>query len=127
MQRKRIEIIIISDLKEKFVTPQNLRIYKKDYSNSLFEITNELKQKRNHYEKVQIELQNLLNFIKAGNFSKRVSEAIIEAENRSEKLKKEMQSLKLQQKNAFYVAHTNIQILALLDDEFRDSSSDRAF
>ncbi|MFA6119573.1 MAG: hypothetical protein WC688_06645 [Parachlamydiales bacterium] len=41
-------------------------------------------------EKIQTELQNLLNFIKAGNFSKLVSEAIVDSENRQEKLKGEM-------------------------------------
>ena len=43
----------------------------------------------------------MLNFIKAGNFSKVVSEALTDAENRGEKLKGEMQSLEFQKKNAF--------------------------
>ena len=64
-------------------------------------MTEDLKQKRSQFEKVQAELQNLLNFKKAGNFSKVVSEAISDAENRGEKLKGEMQGLEFQKKNAF--------------------------
>ena len=52
-------------------------------------------------EKVQSELQNLLSFIKAGNFSKVVSDAISDAENRQDKLKSEMQALVFQKKGAF--------------------------
>ncbi len=43
----------------------------------------------------------LLNFIKSGNFSKIVSEALSDAESRSDELKMEMQSLEFQRNNAF--------------------------
>lgn len=46
-------------------------------------------------------MQNLLNFIKAGNFSKVVSEALTDLETRSEKLKSEMDGLEYQRKSAF--------------------------
>ena len=54
------------------------------------EVPIEVKQKKAQMEKIQTELQNLLNFIKAGNFSKLVSEAIVDAEGRQENLKSEM-------------------------------------
>jgi len=47
------------------------------------------------------ELQNLLKFIKAGNFSKLVSEGIVDPKGRQEKLKGEMQALDFQRTNAF--------------------------
>lgn len=73
----------------------------KEIEKTLNEVPEEIKQKKSQYEKVQAELQNLLNFIKVGNFSKIVSEALADAENRGEKLKGEMQSLEFQKKNAF--------------------------
>ncbi len=103
--RKRIETIILNDLKEKFLTAENLKYIfqnvEKLVAKTLNEVPEDLKQKRQQFDKVQAELQNLLNFIKAGNFSKVVSEALTDAENRGEKLKGEMQSLEFQTKNAF--------------------------
>jgi hypothetical protein len=64
-------------------------------------VPEDLRQKRNQYDKIQGELQNLLNFIKEGNFSKVVSEALTDAENRGERLKGEIQSLEYQRTNAF--------------------------
>lgn len=105
IQRKRVESIILKDLKEKFLTVENIRyVYEnveKTVAKSLNEVPEELKQKKAQFEKVQSELQNLLNFIRAGNFSKVVSEAITDAENRSDRLKGEMQGLDFQKKNAF--------------------------
>ena len=43
----------------------------------------------------------LLNFIKAGDFSKAVSKALSEAEQKSQILKEEMESLECQAKKAF--------------------------
>lgn len=43
----------------------------------------------------------MLNFIKAGNFSKVVSDAIVDAEDRSGKLKGEIEGLEYQKQNAF--------------------------
>ncbi len=103
--RKRVEAIILNDLREKFLTVENLKyIYEnveKMITKTLSEVPEDLKQKKGQYEKVQAELQSLLNFIKAGNFSKVVSEALTNTENRGEKLKGEMQALDFQRKNAF--------------------------
>ena len=105
IRRTKIESIIINDLKEKFLTAENLKyIYEnveKTIAKTLNEVPEELKQKRHQYDKVQAELQNLLSFIKAGNFSKVVSEALIDAEGRSERLKGEMEGLEYQRKSAF--------------------------
>ncbi len=183
--RKRVEAIILNDLKEKFLTVENLKyIYasvEKAIAKTLSEVPEDLQIKRGQYEKIEAELRNLLSFIKAGNFSKVVSEAITDAENRGEKLKGEMQALEFQKVNAFkappkewiehrldkfyetlnknpkavalalkellgtielepvpgecvvengklienrsyYVAHTSIQTLSLLDDETKSSN-----
>lgn len=105
ISRKRVEAVIISNLKEKFLTAENLKyVYEnveKTIAKTMNEVPEELKQKRGQFEKVEAELQNLLNYIKAGNFSKVVSEAITDAENRGERLKGEMQGLEFQRKNAF--------------------------
>lgn len=46
-------------------------------------------------------MQNLLNLIKAGNFSKVVSEALSDAETMDERMKNEMEGLECQRKSAF--------------------------
>lgn len=105
ISRKRVEAILLKELQEKFLTAQNLKyVYQnveKTIAKSLNEVPEEVKQKKHQYDKVQSELQNLLNFIKAGNFSKVVSEALTDAENRSDKLKNEMQALEFQRNNTF--------------------------
>ena len=73
----------------------------KAIAKTLHEVPEEVKKKKNQWEKVQAELQNLLNFIKAGNFSKVVSEALSDAEGRSERLREEISGLEFQQKKAF--------------------------
>ncbi len=103
--RKKVESLLINDLKEKFLTVENLRyVYEnveKVISKTLNEVPEELRQKRCQYDKVQAEMQNLVNFIKAGNFSKVVSEALSDAETRGERLKSEMDGLEYQRKSAF--------------------------
>lgn len=103
--RKRVEAIILEDLKHKFLTAENLKYIfqnvEKLVAKTLNEVPEDFRQKKALHEKVQAELQNLLNFVKAGNFSKVVAEAITDAENRGEKLKGEMQALDFQKKNAF--------------------------
>jgi hypothetical protein len=103
--RKKVEKIIVENLKSKILTSENIEyVYKnieKHIAKTLNEIPEELKQKRCQSEKIQSELQNLLSFIKASNFSKVVSEAINDAENRQDKLKSEMQSLEFQRNGAF--------------------------
>ena len=103
--RKKVEQYILQALKEKLLTAENLKYIfeniEREVAKSLNEVPEELKQKKHQYEKVQAELQNLLTFIKVGNFSKVVSEALADAEGRGEKLKEEMQGLELQRKTAF--------------------------
>ncbi len=103
--RKKVESLIIGDLKEKFLTVENLKyVYdnvEKTIAKTLNEVPEELKQKKHQYDRVQVEMQNLLNFIKAGNFSKVVAGALTDAENRGERLKSEMEGLEYQRKSAF--------------------------
>ena len=105
IQRKKVEAHILEDLTDKLLTAENLKYVfenlEKELAKSLNEVPEELKQKKHQHEKVQAELQNLLNFIKAGNFSKVVSDAISDAESRSERLKEELQGLEFQRKSAF--------------------------
>ena len=103
--RKRLEEILLENLKGNLLTAENLKyIYEnveKEIAKTLNEVPEELKQKKFQQEKIETELQNLLTFIKNGNFSKVVSEALMDAESRSEKLKSEMQGLEFQRNNAF--------------------------
>ena len=103
--RKRIEKTIISELKEKILTLENLRyVYKKVEKiavSGIDEVPGQIKKKKAQHDKVMQEVQNYLNYIKMGNFSKVVSEALQEAETRSENLKEEMLSLEYQRKNTF--------------------------
>lgn len=105
VSRNRLERILIESLKEKFLTVENLKYIfdnvEKTVAQSLNEIPEEVKQKKHQFEKVQAELQNLLSFIKAGNFSKVVSEALSDAEGRSERLQEEIRGLEFQKKKAF--------------------------
>ncbi len=60
-----------------------------------------IKKKNSQYEKLLSEIQNYLNFVKVGNFSKAVSEALKEAERKSDNLKEEIKSLEFQKENSF--------------------------
>ncbi len=84
IQRKRLEAILLQRLKEKFLTAENVKYIfdnvEKTIAKTLNEVPEEVKQKKAQMEKNQTELQNLLSFIKAGNFSKVVSDAITDAE-----------------------------------------------
>jgi hypothetical protein len=103
--RKRIEQIIISELKQKLLTAENLSyVYKnveKLAASELNEVPALIKKKRLQQEKLLSEIQNYLNFIKMGNLSKAVSDVLNEAEKRSENLKQEVNSLEFQQQNTF--------------------------
>ena len=105
VSRKRIEKIIISELQEKILTLDNLSyVYKKVEKIAVSgrnDVPEQIKNKKNSYNKVMQEIQNYLNYIKIGNFSKVVSEALNDAETRSENLKEEMLSLEYQNKNSF--------------------------
>ena len=103
--RQRIEKAIISELKEKILTAENLEYVYKNLEKLIAKGLNEtpelIKKKKSQYEKVMIEIQNYLNFIKSGNFSKAVSGALNEAEKKGENLKQEMGSLEFQRQNTF--------------------------
>ena len=106
VSRKRIiEEIIISELKEKILTAENLEyVYKnaeKLAASGLNEIPELIKKKKAQYEKIQQEIQNYLNFIRMGNLSKAVSDVLTEAEKRNEELKQEVESLEFQKETSF--------------------------
>jgi len=105
IQRKKVEEHILKHLRENILATENLKyVYdneEKEVLKFLNEVPAELKQKTHQKEKIQTELQNLLSFIKAGNFSKIVSEAISDAESRNEKIKEEIQGLEFHEKNIF--------------------------
>ncbi len=62
-----------------------------------------LKRKRGERERLTSQVQNYLNFVKAGNFSKAVSEALQEAEGKTEELEGEIQALESQRAHGFKV------------------------
>ncbi len=99
--KNQIKAIIESDLKEKFLTTQNLKsiilTVEKLVAKTFYEIPAYLKQKKQQFYKIQVEIQNLLNFIKMGNFSKAVSETLLGGV----KSNIEMQSSKHQKMNVF--------------------------
>ena len=105
MPRKRIERTIISELKEKILIRQNVEYVYKRLERLVAKGLNELpelaRKKKQQYEKLMAEIRNYLNFVKIGNFSKAVSEALKEAERKSNDLKEEMKSLEFQKENAF--------------------------
>ena len=74
IQRKRLEAILLQSIKEKFLTAENIKYIfdnvEKAIAKTMNEVPTEVKQKKAQMEKIQTELQNLLGFIKAGNFSK---------------------------------------------------------
>ena len=87
------------------MTPENIEyVYKnleKIVAKGLDDLPERMKKKKAQYEKVLLEMQNYLNYIKIGNFSKAVSEALKQAETKSECLGSEMKSLEFQKKNIF--------------------------
>ena len=103
--RKRVEKAVIADLKEKILTLENLSyVYEKVeklVSSGMDEVPELIKKKRSQNEKALQEVQNYLNYIKMGNFSKAVSEALKEAEIKRENLSEEIKSLEFQRQNTF--------------------------
>jgi len=103
--RKRIEKIIISDLKERILTLDNLKyVYEKVeklVASGMNEVPDLIKKKKAQYDKSLHEAQNYLNYIKMGNFSKTVSEALQDVEARNESLAEEIKSLEFQKQNTF--------------------------
>ena len=103
--RKRIEEIVINELKERILTADNIEYVYKNVEKLAAEGFNEVpelvKKKKAQYEKNQQEIQNYLNFIRVGNLSKAVSAALTEAEKKNEELKQEVESLEFQKENSF--------------------------
>ena len=103
--RKKIEETIISDLKEKILTVENIGYVFKKIEKLIAQGSNEvpelIKKKKFQHEKILLEVKNYLNFIKIGNFSKAVSEALLEAENKCDDIKKEIEFLMFQKQNNF--------------------------
>ena len=103
--RKRLEKAIITDLKEKILTLENLSyVYgkvEKLVSSGMNKVPELIKKKKAENEKALQEVRNYLNYIKMGNFSNAVSEALKEIEAKSENLKEDIKSLEFQQQNTF--------------------------
>lgn len=103
--RKRLEETIISELQERILTVENLEyIYRNIEKLALKELNNapeSIKKKKLQHDKLLSEIQNYLNYIKAGNFSKAVSEALKQAETRSDALVEEIHSMEYQVTNTF--------------------------
>ncbi len=68
---------------------------------SLNDVPERIKQRKAQHDKVTAEVRNYLNFIKAGNFSKTISQALKDAETRGDQLKDETESLELQKRKCF--------------------------
>ena len=103
--RKRLEERILADLKEKMLTVKNLKyIFQKveEIAAASLNTTPEtLKKKRSEIVKLQDEIQNYINFVKAGNFSKSIADALTEAEKKDANLKQDIASLEFQTNNTF--------------------------
>lgn len=87
------------------MTEENLEyVYKnleKAIAKGLNRVPELIKKRKYQYEKILSEIQNYLNYIKVGNFSNAVSEALQDGEKRSEILKQEIKLLEFQQQNTF--------------------------
>ncbi|MDD5504392.1 MAG: recombinase family protein [Candidatus Omnitrophica bacterium] len=103
--RKRIEQTIVADLKEKILTIENLEyVYKnveKLVASGMDEVPELIKKKKALHDKISLEVQNYLNYIKMGNLSKAVSEALKEAETKYEDLRDEIGALEFQKEKRF--------------------------
>lgn len=103
--RKRIEKAIIADLKKKLLTTENLQyVYKQVerlIQKGLNDVPEKIKKKKHECDKIMKEIQNYLNFIKSGNFSNVVSQALKDAETKFENLQQELESLQFQNENTF--------------------------
>ena len=92
-------------MQEKILTPDNVSyIYKnleKEIAKRLNNNPEAIKKKRAQYDKLSLEMQNYLNYIKLGNFSKAVSKALKQCKSRFELLTEEIKSLEFQKNNTF--------------------------
>ncbi len=105
VSRSRVEQAILSDLQEKLLTPENLAyVYKqvaKAVNESLDDVPATLKTKKVQHEKVLAEIRNYLEFIRSGNLSKAVAEALKEAEHKDDNLRQDIEGLEAQGSKAF--------------------------
>ena len=103
--RKRIETAILSELQNRILTTENIEYVYKNVEQlakkELNDVPELIKRKKVQFERLQSEIHNYLNYIKKGNFSKAVSEALQQVEAQSEGLKEEMRSLEYQKAHAF--------------------------
>jgi len=103
--RKRIEETIVNDLRNKILTTKNLEYIFKNVEKLAMEglntIPDEIRKKKAALEKLKHDLQNYLNFVRIGNFSRAVSEAIKETEQKTDELQTEVSSLTYQKENSF--------------------------
>ncbi len=103
--RARLERVIIAELKESILTPDNVAFVYKQVeqlaARGLNKVPEFLRKKRAERDRLLSQVQNYLNFVKAGNFSKAVSEALKEAEAKSEELGGEIEALEYQRTNRF--------------------------
>ena len=67
----------------------------------LNEVPELTKKKKAQLEKIKGEIENYLNFVRMGNFSKTVSDALNEAEKKNSELEQEITALEFQKENTF--------------------------
>ena len=105
VSRKRVEEIIINDLKTKILTPDNVSlIYKKVEKLSEEELNTipaQLTKKQSDLDKLKHDVENFLNFIRIGNLSKAVSDSLTASEKRIDELEVEIGAFNYQQANSF--------------------------
>ncbi len=103
--RNKVEKIILNELKEKLLIAENIeyvfKAIEKKLAQGSGELPEKIKKKKSQHEKILSEIQNYLNFIKVGNFSKAVSEALGEAGKKSELLTHEIENLAFQTEKNF--------------------------
>ena len=106
--RKRLEEVILEELKKKILTPENVEyVYKnveKIAAQGLNEVPELLRRKKAQVEKVAMEIRNYLDFIKMGNLSRAVSEALKDAEAREGELRQQISSMEFQKEKIFKAA-----------------------
>ena len=103
ISRKRIEDIIITKIRDVILTPDNLqKVYKRVEALVIREMNTlpeQVKKKEGQLNQFKKEAENYLSFIRLGNISKFVSEALAEVENRIGRLELEINSLQSQEHN----------------------------
>ncbi len=102
---KRAEQIILEELKSGVLTSENVQLVyekvEKLAAESLNQTPDEIKKKRAQLDKFQSVIRNYLEFIRAGNLSKAVSEALREAEQQEDGIRQEIDGLEFQGRNRF--------------------------